>query len=275
MSKVSRSVVALVLGVWAVVAVADMPTYHNIFISYASPDNVKKLDEYISNNKLAGGMLWEVAGDLPSTDSNSLMGAFAKDASTASKVFSLYWANWDLYQASQQIPGDPKYIKDFQSDIDTLYQLNHEVRVNYAFLEAVADTYHGYDSSSGQNVDVCNSAACLSQHPDYIDNVDAMHDKIGTVYFNDPWSDLGKASCDNDALSDTYVMQEKNRAVPATEQTCSTASSADNAGDFSHLQNTKKIISIGGYGHDDSFEVLFSTGGEIEAINSIVSPLTS
>jgi len=225
----------------------------NVFISYISAKDVYNTDSsnnskrllaqsssvndigsYVSQKGLQGSMMWEISGDLPTSNPLSLKNAVLKHPGFNNKVSGYYWADWDMYLESHAISSPNKPIDDFQADFTTLSNAGRQVYVYYAFMETISKT----DSEAG-----------------------ITENDLGTLYFFDPWSDISPSSCSDDNLTDTYVMRVKKNA--AIKNTCENATKYDNFPKFSKLSNAVKFISVGGYSYDRTFEVMFADNGAL------------
>jgi len=223
----------------------------NIFISYISAkdvyntgtnskrllaqnNSVNDIGSYVSQKGLQGSMMWEISGDLPTSNPLSLKNAVLKHPGFNNKVSGYYWADWDMYLESHAISSPNKPIDDFQADFTTLSNAGRQVYVYYAFMETISKT----DSEAG-----------------------ITENDLGTLYFFDPWSDISPSSCSDDNLTDTYVMRVKKNA--AIKNTCKNATKYDNFPKFAKLSNAVKFISVGGYSYDRTFEVMFADNGAL------------
>jgi len=242
MKKIATAVLAATLSHTAF----SENSYQSIFLSYMSPHDVETLSSYVNTENLAGYIMWDVRGDMdPKTNPDtSLLGSLAADSQSGKRV-NAYWTNWSVYGASA-IPYDPyripgsSYSYSDPSQAATNTDLDDKLSVVngliYTFLEVASD---------------------------------------GTVYFNDPWADLSpddefcqsddtKSSCEY-ALKDGKAFKD--------------SSFMGNFEAFSRLKQShpqlRLIIAIGGYGHDESFEQLFSSSSAMKrfalSVESIIS----
>ena len=202
--------------------------HDNMYISYFSPANVKSLATYGNTEKVGGYIMWEISGDMPSGDEHSLLDALKNGAPKASIM--TYWTDWGVYTTDRarsistygitgSVDADGNAVKN--DDMDA--KLKNVDVLAYAFLEAVpaASTVEGA--------------------------------KPGTIYFNDPWSDLSPKNSFCSDLSNKYICEYaflKDGKEPG--------SLMGNFEAFANLDSThaglKRVISIGGYGHDNAFE---------------------
>ena len=244
----------------------------NVFISFTGKNNITQFGEVVKEHNLAGAMIWEISGDEPYTNNQSLLKTlndYTYQGSQPSKysgkipTLGIYWADWDMYLDQHQISQPNAPLKNFSVAINKVSQ-NHTINVYYAFLEAVADKF--VDGNTRKvTCNVADKSKCVGATSD---NSDVMSSKLGTLYFNDPWSDLSETNCTFSNLTDSYVMQEKNVAGASPKQSCATGTKYNNFGELVNTidpnnSNIKKYISIGGYSHNDTFEVLFNPDGSL------------
>jgi len=148
------------------------------------------------------------------------------------KVSGFYWANWDMYLESHAIPSPNQPITNFQSDFSTLSNAGRSVYVYYAFMETIS---------------VTDTAAGITEKD------------LGTLYFFDPWSDLSPENCSDDSLTDTYAMKIKKNYK--TKPECKNATHYDNFSKFAKLSDAVRLVSIGGYSYNKTFEIMFTNDG--------------
>lgn len=256
-------------------------TYNNMFIAYSSPANVKALASYANDSKINGFILWEIQGDMPANDSNSLLKTASDSGAFANRV--AYYADWDAYMSSHKIPGKPYLFTGAKQGSSTVTNtdLDNKAKLltglNYAFAETIPQYYcpsqqvkdpsqpivagntNGNCAINVLDVDkslpVTNPTGGKSESP------------VGTIYFFDPWTDLSQGDKDSayckggDNLTCGFVMKA-NQAIKPDGKTWKDYANAGNFRAFSELQNTgknlQKYLSVGGYGHDASFEAIFS-----------------
>ena len=234
--------VALVCAASVFAVTAD--NYNNMYLSYFSQDNIKSLGDYLQSNhkEFQGAMAWEISNDLPITDKRSLLYTFNTDNNFDHKAMVLYWADWDAYLSSHALPSANAPLANFKNTFSTLSQ-SHTVRVLYSFLEAVPKN-NPYTKA------------------------------VGTVYFNDPWSDLSANSCTEGSITDFYATWNSKHTKNGL--TCQNTTSLGNYDTFTKLPaNIEKYISIGGFGHDATFEDLFDGKGGLNSTyeNNFISSL--
>ena len=250
--------------------------YTDFYISYISTTSATAIINYIKGltpTGLGGVIFWELRGDSPylATPSTSLLRAIGTAFSgylpaNHPPYVMAYWSDWNVYssQPNRAIP-EPTYGVPGGNSIDTgMPTVNTDFTdklegintITYGFLEAQALTFTYYDQTTGQNVTVPN----------------ATSNKIGTLYFNDPWSDLAKAGIDTyqDALCENpvtnpiceYALQNRTKAIEFNN-----GASLSNFNAFARLAHSnpsnslgplKKIFSVGGYGHNNTFEDMFN-----------------
>ena len=200
---------------------------NNMYISYFSPANIKSLASYGNSHKVGGYIMWEISGDMPSGSPHSLLDTLKSSASPSASIMA-YWTDWGVYTTERAQSASPYGIsgstfngkKVQNSDMDA--KLKDVSVLAYAFLEAVPA------SSTVKGA------------------------KPGTLYFNDPWADLSPADsfCSDQSKQICWYAFLKEGKKPGA--------SMGNFEAFANLSNTyvglKRIISIGGYDHDDAFE---------------------
>lgn len=254
-------------------AASDSASYDKLFISYYSPDNVKSMAKYVDDNQLGGYILWEFRGDTPYDKNSSLLKAL-NEAKNGQPYIMGYWTNWGVYsndssaraipEKAYGVPGsldkDGNAVKneDFKAKLDGM------TSIVYSFVEVQADSFSYWDQKLQQQV-----GPIPNKTPD----------NIGMLYFNDPWADLNKPGvnatqdsfCNNKALKEDHT---NSKETMDTSPICFFALTNRNnpiepkagvqMGNFNAFmaiqnqqKNLKKFISIGGYGHDDSFEDTF------------------
>lgn len=250
------------------------PVYNNVFISYYSPDNVAAMADYAKQKQLGGFILWEFRGDMPYNSKDSLLASLDKNIGSytvngSAPIVMGYWTNWSLYvngtgraipQPVYPVPGsiDPKSQPDkpvIVTNADFTQKLEDMNVVTYGFLEAQTKEFTYYDSATGNTYTIANKTP----------------DKIGTLYFNDPWADLqapgsfanqDKLCAENDAIC-SFSLQNRYKPIPFIQgvkmgnfDAFSTLAHSDAK---NPLGNLKKVFSVGGYGHDNTFEDAFNS----------------
>lgn len=230
--------------------------YHHLFISYISPPDVTAITDYVKQHALGGLIVWDIKGDLPYTDTQSLLKTAHEHLSTEpNKTIMAYWENWSVYPKNRAIPDKTPYLIN-EHNTDLQHKLTGITTLAYAFLEAQAKTYRYYNTKKQQWITAPN--------PTY-------EQTGGTLYFYDPWADLLPPK-DSPALCQNT--QEPICWYVATMQGHSPQDSASmgNFIHFSQLDTVKRVISIGGYGHDDTFEEAFNTPEHLQ--NFVQSAIT-
>gem|GEM_PF-6264189 len=157
-----------------------------------------------------------------------------------------YWMNWSVY-TTKALPADPYPIPGstttdpehpVATNKDLLGKLPYTSILTYSFLEMITHTLDNY------------------LYKDKYTDAD-----IGLIYFSDPWSDLtgNTAIC-----KDNYKMCDyaNNKAdPPKPDYNAEWGSKMGNFDAFLELPKQvpglKLAFSVGGYSHDDAFEVLF------------------
>lgn len=235
---------------------ADAPTYHNMFLSYYTPKNIQSMVDYINTDQLGGFILWEFRGDTAVTSADSLLSAantrFNVNPAHPPMIMG-YWSNWSVYtndavhraipEPAYRVPGSTSN-ETFQveQNPDFTAKLEKMNVITYAFVEAQAITYT--NPKDGKKI--------TNPHPE----------QIGTLYFNDPWSDLlpDDAFCNNNpvCLYAPRMQGQADNAKTALMGNFVAFSKLAHQEANNVLGPLKKTISIGGYGHDDTFEDMFA-----------------
>lgn len=245
--QLSLSILTLLLASGSVfakpsVTAKDGAGYDNLFVAYFSPKDVQSMQQYANSQGLGGYILWDVKGDTdPSTQADtSLLKALNPDQQLPGLVMS-YWTNWSVY-SKYPIPGSvgDDGAATNQDLSDKLPYLN---TLAYAFFEAQSTT-----------------------------------DKApGTLYFSDPWSDLlpTDSFCQNGANPVcSYVPNSQGKPYDGSTKMGNFEAFALLPQQYKGLQTA---ISVGGAGHDATFESTFTPGGNVNAdyVNNFVNSATS
>lgn len=216
-------------------------TYNDMYLSYVSPQVVKSVASYAQQNNINGYIMWTLEGDMPADDSASLLTALNSAAGNNHFIMG-YWDDWGVYtntalpSTAYPIPGSVNTSGAIQTNPDLAAKLDKIDAVAYAFLEAQAQNYGGKANPNSS--------------------------QIGTLYFNDPWSDLTPTDsfCSNNPIC-TFVPQMKG-------QNFADAAKMGNFEAFANLPaahpNLQTVISVGGYGHNDTFEDTFANAAYID-----------
>jgi GH18 family chitinase len=235
---------------------AAAPTYHNMFVAYYSPKNVAAMTDYIKQQGLGGVLLWEVKGDLPYSSSASLLNALNQglvgDADSLLRMG--YWSDWSVYPGGHAIPDKKPYgitgSKDSGGNTVTNTDLDNKLAglntLAYSFLEAQSKNYTYYDQQQKRTVTKVN--------PNFANDG-------GTLFFYDPWSDLFPPKSSHFCnTTDKSSMAYKVCWYVGDMQGHTPAQSGKmgNFVAFSQLPIKNKVISIGGYAHDATYEDTFS-----------------
>lgn len=194
-------------------------TTNGTFISYSSEKDAAAVAKYAVEKNLHGYILWAVDGDTnPDTQSTSLLRALSDNKSAGQKVMA-YWTDWSIYNSSHKLPArDYPIPGSFANDGKTTVN-NPDLTAQLKYIDTL--TYSFIE-------------------------VQTKGPTMGAIYFVDPWADLtGKESICSGAFSSmcSYVGTGYGRG---------------NFDAFTALNIPGKVFSIGGYGHDDAFEVLFN-----------------
>lgn len=252
---------------------ASATTYEQFYISYISAPAATSISEYVKNKGLAGIIFWELRGDTPFTEKTSLLNAISTSLASYSpsgnKPFVMgYWSDWNVYSADPSTRAIPEPAYGVPGSLDTTgkpvtntdftTKLAGMSAIAYSFVEAQTQQFTYYDSASGQMVTIDNKTP----------------GKIGTLYFNDPWADLNKpgVSKEQDALCAAnkaiceFALTNRNQPIEFKNGV-----QMGNFNAFSALQSAnntlgplRKLMSVGGYGHDATFEDAFNSPNGID-----------
>ncbi len=215
-------------------------TYANtndMYISYFSPANVKGLANYGNTEKVGGYIIWEISGDMPHGDEHSLLDALKATANPNASIMA-YWTDWSVYTTGRAQSITPYSITGSTFDGKTVTNADMDAKLNninvlaYAFLEAIP----------------ANSTVKGAEP--------------GTLYFNDPWADLSPEDSfcsDKSKLICWYAFLQQGKEP---------AASMGNFEAFANLNKThaglKRVISVGGYAHDNTFEGIINNKAYID-----------
>lgn len=249
-------------------AVAEQTSYTNLYLSYVSANAARSIATYVKKQGLGGIFVWELGGDSCFNTKTSLLKAISQSLNRyhvdGEKLLVMgYWGNWNVYSmspnhaipelpygvpGSRDINGNTVINQDFS---DKLAGMNAIV---YTYLEAQTQTYTYHDIKKDEVITVNNKTP----------------EMIGTLYFSDPWSDLATSGVS--ATQDAFCRKNSpicefslmNRTVPIELKD---GAKMGNFNAFANLQHTDKesllgpllkVVSVGGYGHDASFEDAFN-----------------
>ena len=258
--KISKPLMALSLSFTTVCFATTPSTYQNMYIAYASPNNVNAIVKYASQLGIHNFFFYTYGEDMPYDDAASLLQAV--NNTDANAVISGYWDDWEIYKANDAIPSAPYTLSN---NTDLSDKLAHSNTITYAFLETEVDTF----SNAYRNIDHFKNAFVTTPGA------------YGSLYFFDPYADLTTtdAFCINPPAGVPTSTDPKIASanllcdyVPlmidkATNQSYSYTDFASfgNFETFAHLatsgkngQPINKVISVGGYGHNESFESIFA-----------------
>ncbi len=274
-----RSIAVLLLSTSLYQTAVAEPNYTNLYLSYVSTNAAQSIISYVKQQGLGGIILWEFAGDSGFNENTSLLKAISVplnnyDLKGEKPLVMGYWSNWNVYamEPSRAIPQPPYGIpgsRDHNNNLvvnqdfsDKLPGMN---AIAYAFLEAQTQSYTYHDKKTDETVTVSNKTPEL----------------IGTLYFSDPWSDLATSGvsstqdafcrknssiCDFSLLNRNTPIELKDGAKMGNFNAFASLERADKDNPLGPLH---KIISVGGYGHEDSFEDAFiSPNGIDNFVNS-------
>lgn len=253
---------------------AESTNYSNLYLSYVSVGAAQSIANYVKRQGLGGMMIWEFRGDSGFNESTSLLKTISITLNSyelaGEKPFLMgYWSNSNIYSMDQNrsIP-QPAYGVPGSRDTNNNAVINQDFReklsgmnvVTYSFLEAQAKNYTYYDKKNDEMVTLPNKTP----------------EAIGTLYFSDPWSDLSTSGvsaiqdsfcrknspiCDFSLTNQTIPLELKDNAKLGNFNAFSTLQRVEEENPLGPL---RKIISVGGYGHDESFEDTFASPNGIE-----------
>lgn len=253
---------------------AEPTNYSDLYLSYVSTNAAQSIVNYVKQQGLGGVALWEFRGDSGYNEDSSLL----KTISTSLNNYNLneekpfilgYWTNWNVYsmepnhtipQSAYGVPGSRDHNNNLVINQDFNEKLTGMNVIVYGFLEAQTQNYSYYDKKSDAMFTVPNKTP----------------ESIGTLYFSDPWSDLATSGVSstqdafcrkNSAICDFTLT---NRNVPielkdgAKMGNFNAFSTLAHASQDNPLGPLRKIVSIGGYDHADSFEDAFNSPNGID-----------
>jgi len=201
----------------------------NFYISYYSPADVTTQVTYQKGVGVNSTIIWEISGDVdPVTDQAKSLIYALYDADQAGYSIG-YWTDWSIYPTSRALPYTAYFIPGAIDPAGNKIQnQNFDNKANY--LNALVYSF-------------------LEIAPD------------GTIYFNDPWSDLLKndAWC-LDGLNPSCSYAYTSIGKPYAAQYGNFEALAE----YSNGKSLDKYMSVGGYGHDISFEQIFGNPEKIE-----------
>lgn len=220
---------------------------------------------FIKAKQLHGLILWEFRGDMPYGTSDSLL-TEANNALKPQKenppMIMGYWSDWSPYSPARAIPSPAYQVPgsvdgatgNTVTNDDFTQKLKGMNVVTYAFLEAQGKQY--FDSKSGSTI----------PNPNYSKNG-------GTLFFFDPWSDLAandKFCADGSNIICNYVpSMQKNTYKQAVKMGNFAAfAKLKHQDENNPLGKLQRVFSVGGYGHDSSFE---DTMGNANYVNNFVN----
>lgn len=272
--KLTYKYLTSILPLALAMSLAHATSYQNMYLAYYSPNDVAAMVNYAKAQQLGGLIVWEFKGDTTYGSSNSLLSTAVNSYQPSTKnqpTIMGYWSDWSVYTA-QAIPGQPYPVPGSHnsagntvSNTDFSQKLAGMNVVAYAFLEAQSKTYTYYDAASGQSVTKIN--------PNY-------QQDGGTLFFFDPWSDLLPLGSDDSFCNDAsnsvcwYVdnMQGKDPKQSAQMGNFEAFAQLKHQSTSNPLGPLKKIISVGGYAHDATFEDSFDNATHIaNFVNSAAS----
>lgn len=226
-------------------------TYSTVFMAYLTPDDVKSIAQYGQNNGYNRYIIWTLQGDMSPDSDRSLISAVNnayQDNDDQKPHITSYWTNWSVYSSQHALKAKPypipgSYAKNKQGQVkvdnqDMANKLDHIDTLSYAFLEAQnkSDVPSSKQGQSGE-----------PPHP-------------GMLYFNDPWADL--STDDYDGFCGDHKSMCSFACRYSSKKYGKDALKMGNFGAFVDLKKDHPklnlAVAIGGYGHDQTFEVTFN-----------------
>ena len=210
--------------------IANTDEATNLYISYYSPADVATQISFQAKNGVNSTIIWEMSGDTNPVTSptTSLINAIYQTNPNAYSI--AYWADWGIYSTNHALPY-PAYFVPGAVDVNGTKITNQNFDDQAKFLNAIVYSF-------------------LEIAPD------------GTLYFNDPWSDLlATDSWCNNGLNKTCSYAYTSQGKPYGAQYGNFEALAN----YSNGKSLDKYISVGGYGHDASFEQIL---GDADKINT-------
>ena len=213
--------------------IANADNLTNFYISYYSPADVATQISFQAKNGVDSTIIWEMSGDTNPVTSptTSLLKAIYQANPNAYSI--AYWADWSIYSATHALPYDAYFIPG-AIDTNGSKITNQNFEDQAKLLSAIAYSF-------------------LEIAPD------------GTIYFNDPWSDLLATDswCEN-GTNPTCSYAYTSKGKPYGAQYGNFEALAN----YSNGKSLDKYISVGGYGHDASFEQIL---GDADKINTFAN----
>lgn len=272
-----------IVGTLASMGVASGTTpiqtsYSNFYITYMSTSAVGSIVKYAEAPSVGINhfFVWTIDQDAPASQPTSLLNAINNADSNASIV--AYYPNYAVYNNNRAIPG-PSYQVANNPDLDAkLADVNTLI---YAFAETQVPPTAG--SPAGDN---------------YINTPYSY----GSVYLYDPWSDLAPNDefCGKNpsGLSYPTPVDANGYNLVCGYAFDNQGKPYDPSGNYNHYGNfeafsalnnmgktsqpIQKLLSIGGYGHNATFEAIFEPGDygvttitEAEAIQNFVNSVVN
>jgi GH18 family chitinase len=242
MNKLSILCKAITLSLGCITTTALAASTSNFYVTYVSPDDVKELVKYGESRGIHDFFMWTVDQDTSINEPSSLISA-VKSTATSGSRFTAYYANYAAYNDQRAIPGKSYLINDADlneklSKIDTLI---------YAFAETqvLTETQNDYTKTPHS---------------------------FGAIYLFDPWSDLSSSDefCGIHSATSNLPLDANGYNLICgyafdTDQAHHTYDTTynyfGNIEKFSELKKTHPnltlSLSVGGFGHNQSFEAIF------------------
>ncbi len=233
--------------------------YQNFYVTYMSPADVKAAVNYANSQGIHRFFMWTVDQDAPASSANSLIGAMNQADPNA--YIATYFPNYASYNNQRAIPSPSYTIAGSAADLDP--KLNASNELVYAFAETQVPTtpvQPGQAPVGDMYINTPNS--------------------YGAVYIYDPWSDLaagdgfcGQSNLPSGVPVDTngynlicgYAFDNTSKYHNQYNNTAQ-FNSFGNMEAFSNLSTTVQgktsqpiitSLSIGGFGHDATYEAIF------------------
>ncbi len=250
-------------------AIAEEATYTNLYLSYVSANAAKSIASYVQKQGLGGIFIWELRGDTHFNEKNSLIKTISTSLSHYNSnlekpLIMAYWGNWNVHSSKPNlaipqlpygIPGSRDHNGNHVTNQDFSDKLAGINALAYGFLDVQAQTYSYYDSKKDEIITIDNKTPEL----------------IGTLYFNNPFADL--ATFGVSAVQDSFCRKNQiicdfaltNRTDPLELKDGGKMGNFNAFAALHHLDKNnplgplRKLISVGGYGHDAGFEDTFKT----------------
>ncbi len=254
LNKITAASLLCLSSLGAISHADTLASYNNFYITYMSPQDVQSAVTYAESVGVSRFFMWTVDQDAPASSANSLIGAInsaAEDAQQNAQVVT-YFPNYAVYNNQRAIPGVSYTITGSASDLDPKLQASNEFI--YAFLETQVPTAPGATD-------------------DYINTPNSY----GSVYMFDPWSDMAAEDpfCGKSGLPSGVPVDANGYNLICAYAFDNQGKAYDNGTNFNNYGNFEAFaalpntingkdgqpiqtsISIGGYGHNATYEAIF------------------